>query len=327
VAGIGKEYRRQKGSEAAFQSIARAFSSCLGKGPERLLAFRRVTTFDVSTDELRDLYLDLVKRSLTGALAEDNDSILGGVRTQGATSMKRRVASSFGQLASRFNFEIAYKKPYDAELRENGLDWPSRAESMIGLRRMTNIQECIAAIIRDDVAGDLIETGVWRGGACIFMKANLRAWGDSSRKVWLADSFQGLPRPNASEFPADAGDRLHTQTGLAVGAEQVRHNFERYGLLDENVEFLVGWFKDTLPVAPIDKLALMRLDGDMYESTIQAIEALYPKLSPGGFCIIDDFGSHASQAGQAIHDYRSEHGITDEIVEIDPFGAYWRKSA
>ena len=70
----------------------------------------------------------------------------------------------------------------------------------------------------------------------------------------------------------------------------------------------------------------MRLDGDMYESTIQAIEPLYPKLSPGGFCIIDDFGSHASQAGQAVHDYRAEHGITDEIVQIDEFGAYWRKS-
>ena len=58
----------------------------------------------------------------------------------------------------------------------------------------------------------------------------------------------------------------------------------------------------------------MRLDGDMYESTIQAIEPLYPKLSPGGFCIIDDFGSHASQAGKAVHDYRDAHGITDEIV-------------
>ena len=286
-----------------------------------------MSTIDPSPDELRELYLDLVTRSRTGGRAEDNDSILGGVRTQGATTLKRRVASSVGQLATRFGFEIAYKKPYDAELRESGLDWPSRAESMIGLKRMTNIQECIAAIIRDDVPGDLIETGVWRGGACIFMKANLRAWGDDTRKVWLADSFQGLPKPNAVAYPADAGDRLHTQTGLAVGAEQVRHNFERYGLLDDNVEFLVGWFKDTLPDAPIEKISLMRLDGDMYESTIQAIEALYPRLSPGGFCIIDDFGSHASQAGQAVHDYRGQHGIDDEIIQIDPFGAYWRKSA
>jgi len=279
------------------------------------------------TDELRSLYLDLVKRSLTGALAEDNDSILGGVRTAGSPSFKKRVAAAVGDLAQKANFEIAYKKAYDPTLRESGLDWPSRAESMIGLRRMTNIQECIAQIVADEVPGDLIETGVWRGGACIFMKANLRAWGDTTRTVWLADSFEGLPRPNAALYPADEGDRLHEQTGLAVGADQVRHNFERYGLLDDRVEFLVGWFKDTLPTAPVERLSLMRLDGDMYESTIQAIEPLYPKLSPGGFCIIDDFGSHPAQAGQAIHDYREQHGITEEIVTIDEFGAYWRKSS
>jgi O-methyltransferase len=279
------------------------------------------------TDELRSLYLDLVKRSLTGALAEDNDSILGGVRTAGSPSFTKRMASAVGAAAQRYGVEIAVKKPYDHGLRESGLDWPARAESMIGLRRMTNLQECIARIVADDVPGDLIETGVWRGGACIFMKANLRAWGDTGRTVWLADSFEGLPRPNAAVYPADEGDTLHRQTGLAVGADQVRHNFERYGLLDERVRFLVGWFKDTLPAAPVERLSLMRLDGDMYESTIQAIEPLYPKLSPGGFCIIDDFGSHASQAGQAVHDYRAEHGITDEIVRIDEFGAYWRKSA
>jgi len=278
------------------------------------------------TAELRSLYLDIVKRSLTGALAEDNDSVLGGVRTAGSPSFKKRAAAAVGDLAQKAGFEIAYKKPYDHALRENGLDWPSRAESMIGLKRMTNIQDCIAAIIEDDVPGDLIETGVWRGGACIFMKANLQAWGDATRKVWLADSFEGLPKPNAALYPADEGDRLHEQTGLAVGADQVRHNFERYGLLDDRVEFLVGWFKDTLPTAPVEQLSLMRLDGDMYESTIQAIEPLYPKLSPGGFCIIDDFGSHSSQAGQAVHDYRRKHGIIDEIVQIDEFGAYWRKS-
>ena len=280
----------------------------------------------LTADDIRDLYLDIVKRSLTGALMEDNDSILGGVRMLGAKSFKKRAANTVAKLAGKLDLEIAYKKPYDPEARESGLDWPARAESMIGLKRMTNIQDCIASIIKDDVPGDLIETGVWRGGATIFMKANLNAWGDTTRKVWVADSFEGLPAPDASRYPADTGDELHTQTGLAVGLETVKKNFTRYGVLDDRVEFLVGWFKDTLPVAPIEKLSLMRLDGDMYESTIQAIEVLYPKLSSGGFCIIDDFGSHASQAGQAIHDYRKEHGITDEIVQIDPYGAFWRKS-
>ena len=275
---------------------------------------------------LRTLYLDLMKRSLTGALAEDNDSVLGGVRWQGSDSMKKRAASAAARLAGRFNLEIAYKKPYDPALRDLGRDWPSRAESMIGLARMYNLQECIASIIEDDIPGDFIETGVWRGGACIFMRANLAAWADTDRKVWVADSFEGLPKPDPARFPADKGDELFKLGGLAVGVDQVKHNFRRYGLLDDQVEFLVGWFKDTLPVAPLDKLALIRLDGDMYESTIQAIEVLYPKLSPGGFCIIDDFGSHVSQAQQAVHDYRKEHGITEEIIDIDGTGAFWRKA-
>jgi O-methyltransferase len=229
-------------------------------------------------------------------------------------------------LLNRFGFEVAYKKPYDPELRANGRDWPARADSMIGLKRMANIQHCVETVIRDEVPGDLIETGVWRGGATIFMRGILKAYDDTSRRVWVADSFQGLPPPDPKRYPADAGDTLHTMTGLAVGVDQVKHNFERYGLLDEQVRFLVGWFKDTLPTAPIEQLAVMRLDGDMYESTVSAIEPLYPKLAPGGFCIVDDYGSHASQAGRAVDEYREKHGITDEIIDIDGFGAYWRKS-
>jgi O-methyltransferase len=275
----------------------------------------------------RELYLDLLKKTLTGAVAEDNDSILGGVRTAGSPVLRKRVADGFGRLIGRFGFELAYKKPYDPELRAIGGDWPARADSMIGLRRMDNIQHCVEAVIRDDVPGDLIETGVWRGGATIFMRGILKAYGDTTRTVWAADSFEGLPAPDAARFPADAGDTFYKQSGLAVGVEQVKHNFERYGLLDDQVKFLVGWFKDTLPTAPIEQLAVMRLDGDLYESTWQAIEALYPKLSPGGFCIVDDYGALVSQCQQAIHDYRSEHGITEEIVDIDGYGAYWRKAS
>jgi O-methyltransferase len=284
-----------------------------------------VTDAPTAAAELRELYLDLVMRSLIGAVAEDNDSVLGGVRTAGSPAVTKRVANAVGRLAARAKLEIAVKKPYDPKLREVGQDWPSRAESMIGLRRMVNLRECIADIVKDDVPGDLIETGVWRGGACIFMKANLRAWGDNTRRVWLADSFEGLPAPDAATYPADVGDRLHEQTGLAVGVEIVRHNFQRYGLLDDRVEFLPGWFKDTLPTAPIERLSLLRLDGDMYESTIQAIEALYPKLSPGGFCIVDDWGSHVSQAQQAVRDYREHNGVTEPVIDIDGTGAFWRK--
>ena len=282
---------------------------------------------EAEIDLARDLYLDLLKRTLTGAVTEDNDSILGGVRTDGSPVLRQRVADSAGRFFQRFGLELAYKKPYDPELRANGRDWPARADSMIGLRRMDNIQHCIETVIRDDVPGDLIETGVWRGGATIFMRGALKAFGDTERTVWAADSFEGLPAPDPARYPADAGDTFYKKGGLAVGVEQVKHNFERYGLLDDRVKFLVGWFKDTLPTAPIDELAVMRLDGDLYESTWQAIDALYPKLSPGGFCIVDDYGDLVAQCQRAIHDYRDAHGITEEIIDIDGWGAYWRKNA
>ena len=231
-----------------------------------------------------------------------------------------------GQLASRFNFEIVYKKPYDPSQREVGRDWPSRAESMIGLRRMDNIQHCVQTVLDDDVPGDLIEAGVWRGGACIFMKANLLARGDTSRTVWVADSFQGLPPPNASRVPGRYRGRPayagRPRRRRGPGAPQLR---ALRGARRQGRSSWWGGSRTPCPRAPIEALSVMRLDGDMYESTWQAIEALYPKLSPGGFCIIDDFGSHQSQAGQAVLDYRKANGIDEEIVDIDGFGAYWRR--
>ena len=119
-------------------------------------------------------------------------------------------------------------------------------------------------------------------------------------------------------------NRLH-DTVLAVTVDDVRSNFARYGLLDDQVEFLVGWFADTLATAPIEKLAVMRLDGDFYESTMDALSALYPKLSVGGYVIIDDYGC-IDACRAAVHDYREAHGITDEIKLIDWTGAYWKRT-
>jgi O-methyltransferase len=157
------------------------------------------------------------------------------------------------------------------------------------------------------------------------MRAVLSAYGDRTRRVWLADSFAGVPPPDAANYKADKGIKLHRHASiLGVSQEQVKTNFERYGLLDEQVRFVPGWFKDTLADAPIDQIAVLRLDGDLYESTIQALDALYPRLSSGGFCIIDDY--HALKAcEQAVADYREKHGISAEIVEIDGTGVLWRK--
>ena len=120
------------------------------------------------------------------------------------------------------------------------------------------------------------------------------------------------------------GDEHHTFGELAVSIEQVQENFEQYDLLDDQVRFLPGWFSDTLPSAPIDTFAVLRLDGDMYSSTMDALEALYDRLAPGGFVIVDDYGAVPACA-EAVHDFRARRGIAEPIEQIDWAGSFWRK--
>jgi O-methyltransferase len=245
-----------------------------------------------------ELYLDLLKKVLTRSLFVDGDLAID----------------------PRTGVHVATKP----SARAIGRDWPVEAETMVGLRRLENIQACVTDVLRRGVPGDLIETGVWRGGAAIFMKAVLAALGDTERSIWVADSFAGLPRPDPERYPADADSRFYKKKFLAVPVEEVMANFARFGLLDERVRFLIGWFKDTLPAAPIERLAVARLDGDMYESTMDALRNLYPKLSVGGYLIIDDYAGVAA-CRQAVEDYRAEHGIDEPIEEIDWTGRYWQR--
>jgi len=156
------------------------------------------------------------------------------------------------------------------------------------------------------------------------MRAALKAAGDVSRTVWVADSFEGLPRPDG-RYAEDQGSTFHEYSDiLGVSLEQVQDNFRRYELLDGQVRFLKGWFKQTLPTAPIERLAIARLDGDLYSSTMDALGSLYPKLSPGGFLIVDDYGA-VEGCRQAIEDYRAAHRISEPIQAIDWSGIFWQK--
>lgn len=214
------------------------------------------------------------------------------------------------------------KETVSLDAVQNGSYWPARAHTMIGYKRLNNIQHCFESVIKDKIEGDLIETGVWRGGACIFMQA-LNLYFEQDRKIFVADSFEGLPKPE-KEYPADKNDTHYRQPFLQVSIEEVRGNFERYRLLRDNVIFIKGFFKDTLHKAPIDKLSILRLDGDMYSSTIQALDALYDKVSLGGYIIVDDYNLPGCRS--AVKDFRAKRGILDLIVPIDNMGSYWRKT-
>lgn len=206
---------------------------------------------------------------------------------------------------------------------EVGSFWPLRAHTMLGMKRMNNIQYCVEQVNLHNIPGDFIETGVWRGGACIFM-AGLNKYYMMGRKIFVADSFEGLPQPD-ERYPADKFDQHYTYNNdLAISLEEVQNNFKRYDLLDENVVFIKGFFEHSLPTAPINKLSILRLDGDMYSSTIQVLELCYDKLSIGGFLIVDDFGGHNCR--QAVLDFRERNNITSPIKEIDHTGVFWKKT-
>jgi hypothetical protein len=261
------------------------------------------------------LYLDLLKKCLTNSIYLEGEAY----HESGIMWLKRKL----GGMLRPFGIRPARLRSIDPRVRAEGSDWPTLAHTMIGMQRLDALQRCAADVLEKNVPGDFIETGVWRGGASIFMRGVLKAYGIADRSVWVADSFQGLPPPNEKEYPADKGLHLEHFSQLAVSMEQVQENFNRYGLLDPQVRFLKGWFKDTLPSAPIQKLAIARLDGDLYESTMDALKSLYPKLSVGGYLLVDDFAIPACQ--KAVEDYRAANGIDEEIVKVDWTGVYWQR--
>jgi len=267
------------------------------------------------TQELRDHYLDLIKRALLNLIY---------VRAERTTMLSR--SSSPRKLMSRFlrRLGIYITEQADPALLLEGRCWPMMSHTMIGQKRLDNIQYCVEQVLQNDVPGDLIEAGVWRGGACILMRAVLRAYGVPDRQVWVADSFAGLPAPSNEIDRKDPAGKHFRDRELAVSLEEVQENFRSYGLLDGQVRFLKGWFKESLPNIAADKFSVIRLDGDLYESTMDAIRVLYPKLSVGGYLIVDDYLNIAA-CKKAVDDYRKECSISEPIQEVDWTGVYWKR--
>ena len=268
--------------------------------------------------DAEERYLELLKRVLARYGMTNGYAPL----EEPPSAFKKWAYSTFNRAMVGRNKQLVQYHAGTLEETEEGSESALRVgETMIGLKRLDNIQFCVTDVIRRNVPGDLIECGAWRGGACIFMRAVLAAHGVKDRKVWVADSFEGLPRPKEDQFP-----EAHIWNGgeMAVSLEEAQNNFRKYGLLDDQVKFLKGFFIDTLPKAPIQQLAVLRVDGDLYESVTQTLDYMYPKVSVGGYIILDDY-YRLPPAKKAEDDYRKAHGITTPLMPIDGTGAFWRK--
>lgn len=286
---------------------------------------------------LQDRYLHTLKQSLLNNFYVENEARLlylaqcmamrQQVEQQKLVDPRRTMPDTLAHIerckavgAEWYTFQI--KKPDGSTGTLNLRNQVDFAYTMIGKARMDNLEFCLDCIRQENIPGDLMETGVCRGGAVIFMQGYLKAWDMEGRTIWAADSFEGLPKPTLAQ---DEGWDLSKEQFpvLAIDEERVKEGFARYGLLDSNVVFLKGWFCDTLPAAPVEKLALLRLDGDLYASTMDALTACYHKVVPGGFIIVDDWVLEPCR--KAVEDFRREHHITDELIPIDPASVYWRK--
>lgn len=252
----------------------------------------------MQSDGLRERYLDLLEKSLANAI-------------HGESQLDIKLHGFLQRL----------RHPYLT--RRGVVPWPIRAQTMIGPVRLGHLRHLVECTIRERIPGDYIETGVWRGGACILMRGVLSAYSVRDRRVYCADSFSGLPKPDP-KYPSDWRDHLHFFRELAVSLETVRQNFAKYDLLDDQVVFLKGFFEDTLPRLTDEKFAIIRLDGDMYGSTMCALANLYDRLSPSGFAVIDDYGALRNCA-KAVHDFLDQRGLRANIQLLDESCAWWQK--
>lgn len=279
-----------------------------------------------SLDDVRDRYIDLLKRSVTAQTYLDNELRILYLRrcARGEESFNPRMLHNIRRYrplqAGRFLAAMSEGIPFRMDVDNLAFSY-----TMLGQKRIDNVEYCVRAVLEEKIPGDLIECGVWRGGAVVFMRGILAAYGCEDRVVWVADSFRGLPAPRVPE-DKELGvnlDAFH-KLSLAVDIATVKRAFEAHNLLDDRVQFLSGWFKDTLPVAPIERLAILRVDGDMYESTIDPLRALYDKVVVGGFIIVDDY--YIPNCKKAVDDFIAERGLKEDIVRVDYTGIYWRKA-
>jgi O-methyltransferase len=264
-------------------------------------------------------YLDLLKQSITASLFPESSWLI--VKPEGRKGIAGFLKSIILRTLSSRGLIVVKKLKYDAVKREEGRDWPMFGYSMIGHRRLENIEHCLRSVVARGIEGDFVECGVWRGGAAIYAKGVLNMLGSVDRQVWLADSFEGMPIQSENDL---IDPNISNETFLSVSLDQVKDNLRIFGMLDEKVSFIKGWFSESLPAAQISKIAVLRLDGDYYSSTMDALSALFDRVSVGGYVIVDDYGDFES-CRRAVNEFCANRGVSPELVTIDSNGVYWQK--
>lgn len=193
--------------------------------------------------------------------------------------------------------DISKLSPYDLTKRFNGQDWPPFAHTMVGHQRIRNVRAAIESVVTSGIEGDFAELGSWRGGCSIFAKLAFDAYAQDARRVHVFDAFGEIP---PGEFGADGYGSEARRKYLAVSEDTVRHNFDKYGALDDRVLFHKGLFSSSTAAfsksPDAKRLAILRVDGNFYESYQDSMYNLYGFVPIGGIVIVRERVEHIARS-------------------------------
>jgi O-methyltransferase len=197
----------------------------------------------------------------------------------------------------------------------------NRTYSMAGPNEINQIYDLMKDIDKKNIPGDLIESGVWKGGMSIWMKAILNNSKHKQRKLYLFDTFSHFPNAHqGKDKEIDPVTQILFHNPPSI--DDVKNNFKKFNLLDKNVIFVQGDLLKTVPRTPIDNIAILRLDADYYEPTMVVLENYYFKISKGGYVIIDDYNNEYLDCRTAVDDFRNKNGISNPILQSNG-AVYW----
>jgi cephalosporin hydroxylase len=256
-------------------------------------------------------YLDLLSSALLDELYLDHE-----IRLQYLIHCLRRgIEPDAAKLRDPVREMQLRWEPW-VEQRRNGPAPDSHDEgrslpyAAMGRRRLEAVDEALSVVRNEKVIGDLIDLGTGRGGAAMYMRGYLDAHEIPNKRVWVADRFRVEP---AADDPLDVARDLNT----------VRDGFDRFGLLDERVRFLLGEPAATLSEAPITTIAMIRIGPGLGAEIGAALDAIYPRIAFGGIVMIDAYDDPATRA--AVDEFRNRRGIDDPLERRDWGVAVWRK--
>ncbi len=224
---------------------------------------------------------------------------------------------------------------------------PEKLQSLEDVRRAVNSPDCYSVVEKkfyedvvqlfadlaaSKVPGDILATGVWKGGSALYLQALNRHFG-LNRRLWLSDTFSGFVHERISHKKDQWALRLlskfvnfeHPDNARFPSAADVEQLFQSCELWDERVQIVQGPLEATLPSLEIESLCFVHIDVDLYEPTRDALEFAYPRLRPGGYVVVDDYGAAAFNCKEAVDEFRAQHAISAPMRFMTTYAVCWQK--